>query len=89
MPVCLNHPEVKATVRCHACGKPLCPDCGMRDGRALYCSAECHARQGSAKGLTASIFRGRASLYRRKLLAAAGATLLLGILLLLWGWLAG
>lgn len=44
MPVCLQHPDQKATAACRTCGKPLCGACGVRAGRHLFCSGDCALR---------------------------------------------
>ena len=50
--VCLNHPDVNATAKCAACGKPLCKECIMIFDNQKYCSETCYYK-GLASGMRA------------------------------------
>ena len=38
---CFTHQEKEAVAICRACGKGLCPDCGVDLGRGLSCRGRC------------------------------------------------
>lgn len=42
--VCLNHPDREAVTVCAACGRPLCKECIVSDGKDNYCSDLCLRR---------------------------------------------
>ena len=47
MSVCVNHTNRTATSRCSSCHKPICNDCIVNSGGAVYCSNRC--AEGAAK----------------------------------------
>jgi hypothetical protein len=51
MPVCLNHTDRQATVKCATCFKPLCGECVLRHGRQVFCSKECLANTVRTSGI--------------------------------------
>ena len=57
--VCLNHPDTPAVAKCSACGKPLCADCIVSDGKSPYCSSAC-----CRKGIAAQV-RSQATLQEK------------------------
>ena len=81
MPVCLQHPDRLSTTRCANCGKPLCRECVIRNGRNVFCSERCIEEFRRASGRAGGFIERERAFRRRKLLvnliiAGAGAGLL-------------
>lgn len=43
--VCINHPQVKTTLRCNSCGVPICARCAVRTPVGFRCRACIRAQQ--------------------------------------------
>ena len=41
MSICVNHTNRAATTRCSSCHKPICDECVVKSGSAIFCSQRC------------------------------------------------
>ena len=41
MSFCINHTDRAATTRCSSCHKPICAECVVASGGAVFCSQRC------------------------------------------------
>ena len=84
MSICVNHPNREATSRCSSCHKPICGDCIVKAGDAVYCSQTCQQNaERFAKNFKPASGPGFFERLKNTILGALGLAMLFGVVALI------